>query len=109
MKTINVEFCMGHRSDMLQKAYYKPVEKDVFEDYLKASDLLTINEENRLRKKVTQLEQRQDEITLMKLNHEIEMKKLRDQMEQLQQSDKEIFECLKQPKKLMRIAQEEKL
>jgi hypothetical protein len=107
MKTINVEFCMGHRSDMLQKAYYKPIEKDVFEDYIKASELLTINEENRLRKKVTQLEQKQDEITLMKLKHETEMKELRDQMTQLQQSDKEIFECLKRPDKLMRMAQEE--
>jgi hypothetical protein len=50
MKTINVEFCMGHRSDKLQKAYYKPKEEDVLEDYMKASEILTINEENKLRR-----------------------------------------------------------
>lgn len=55
MKTINVEFCMGHKSDKLQKAYYKPTEKEVLEDYLKAADLLTINEEFRLKKKVKEL------------------------------------------------------
>lgn len=38
MKTINVEFCMGHRSDNLQKAYYKPNEKDIWDDYMKASN-----------------------------------------------------------------------
>ncbi len=55
MKTINVEFCMGHKSDKLQKAYYKPTEKEVLDDYLKAADLLTINEEFRLQKKVKEL------------------------------------------------------
>jgi hypothetical protein len=55
MKTINVEFCMGHKSDTLQKAYYKPTEKEVLDDYLKAADLLTINEEFRLQKKVKEL------------------------------------------------------
>lgn len=55
MKTINVEFCMGHKSDKLQKAYYKPTEKEVLVDYLKVADLLTINEEFRLQKKVMEL------------------------------------------------------
>jgi hypothetical protein len=43
---------MGHRSDKLQKAYYKPKEEDVLEDYMKASEILTINEENKLRKEI---------------------------------------------------------
>ena len=81
MKTINVEFCMGHKSDTLQKSYYKPVEKDLLEDYIKASDLLTINEENRLRKRVTQLEEKQDEISYIKFKYEREMKELREDME----------------------------
>jgi len=77
MRTINVEFCMGHKSDKLQKAYYKPNEKDVLEDYLKASNLLTINEENRLKRKVEELKSKQEEIALMKLKHENDMELLR--------------------------------
>lgn len=52
MKTINVEFCMGHNSDKLQKSYYKPSEKEILDDYIKASDLFTINEESKLREEI---------------------------------------------------------
>ena len=52
MKTINVEFCMGHSSDKLQKSYYKPSEKEILDDYIKASDLFTIYEESKLRQEI---------------------------------------------------------
>jgi hypothetical protein len=55
MKPINVEITMGHNIG-LSASYYKPTEKEVFEDYVNAIDSLTINEENRLRKKVQSLE-----------------------------------------------------
>src|SRR5262249_32780596 len=48
-------FCMGHKSDKLQEAYYKPTEKEVLEDYLRAVDILTINEEFMLQMKVKEL------------------------------------------------------
>ena len=48
---------------------------------IKAVDLLTINEENRLKIKVEELTERRDEIQLMKENHEQEMKAMRDEME----------------------------
>jgi hypothetical protein len=47
MSFINVELLMGH-SIGLVKSYYKPVERDVLQDYLKAIDLLTINDNNKL-------------------------------------------------------------
>lgn len=55
MKTLNVEFCMGHRSDKLQKAYFKPKENDILDDYMKAFELLTVSEENKLRKEIETL------------------------------------------------------
>ena len=55
MKPINVEITMGHNIG-LSGSYYKPTEREVLEDYLKAIDLLTVNEENRLRRIVQNLQ-----------------------------------------------------
>jgi hypothetical protein len=41
MKPINVEITMGHNIGISQ-SYYKPTERDVLEDYLKAIPLLTL-------------------------------------------------------------------
>ena len=45
MKPINVEITMGHDIG-LSASYYKPKEKEVLEDYLKATNLLTISNGN---------------------------------------------------------------
>jgi hypothetical protein len=42
MKSINVEILMGHTIGV-SNSYYKPTEKDLLEDYLKAISILTIN------------------------------------------------------------------
>jgi hypothetical protein len=42
------EMLLGH-SIGLNKAYYRPDESEILQEYLKAVDLLTINEENRLK------------------------------------------------------------
>ena len=42
MKPINVEITMGHNIG-ISASYYKPTEREVLDDYLKAIDLLTIN------------------------------------------------------------------
>jgi len=55
MKSINIEILMGH-SIGISDCYYRATENELLQDYLKAVDLLTINEENRLRKKVKVLE-----------------------------------------------------
>jgi hypothetical protein len=58
MKPINVEITMGHNIG-LSASYYKPKEKEVLEDYIKAVDLLTISNDNViLQKEVAELQQK---------------------------------------------------
>jgi hypothetical protein len=49
-----MEALMGHKS--LQWVYHKPDNEELLEEYHKAIGLLTINDENRLKAKVTALE-----------------------------------------------------
>jgi integrase len=89
MKSINVSYLMSHDTGIVQH-YYRPTEYDILTDYLKSVDLLTINEENRLKRKIDELFERQDEISLMKLKHEKELgalhEKIREEMnEQMNQ------------------------
>ena len=46
---------LGHKIG-LASAYYRPSEEEMLQEYYKAIDLLTINEENRLKRKVETLE-----------------------------------------------------
>jgi integrase len=55
MMPINIELLMGH-SVGLSDSYYRATETEILNDYLKATDNLTINEENRLKNKVRVLE-----------------------------------------------------
>lgn len=79
MKSINVELIMGHTLGV-SNSYYKPSQREMLKDYLKAIDLLTIDESQKLRRKVDELTQQQDEITLMKINHDKQMKEIREHM-----------------------------
>lgn len=54
MKSINIEILMGH-SIGISDSYYRATESEVLDDYLKAVDCLTISNENKLQKKVTDL------------------------------------------------------
>jgi hypothetical protein len=45
---------MGHNIGV-SNSYYRPTSREVLEDYLKAVDLLTINEQSRLSKQVQEL------------------------------------------------------
>jgi hemerythrin superfamily protein len=42
---------LGHKIG-LASAYYKPTENEILDEYMKTIDNLTINEENRLKRKV---------------------------------------------------------
>jgi integrase len=53
MRPANVELLLNHDLGVSQ-SYYKPQEKDILEDYLKAVDLLTINSDNTTLKKQLQ-------------------------------------------------------
>jgi len=58
MKPINVEITLGHGIGV-SASYYRPSEKEVLNDYLKAIDLLTIgNDRTILKKQVQQLEEK---------------------------------------------------
>ena len=68
MSPIYSEFLMGHQSGGLPiESYTRPTEKDLLEGndkmigYIGVIDVLTINEENKLRKKVNKLEKEKGE------------------------------------------------
>jgi integrase len=61
MKGAAKEMLLGHSTGLDDK-YYRPTSQQLLDEYLKAVDLLTINEENRLRKKVQELTPKSDEI-----------------------------------------------
>jgi integrase len=67
------EMLLGH-SIGLASAYYKPTEDEMLEEYMKAADNLTINEENRLRRKVEVLTIEKSKVDLA-LSQIEEMKK----------------------------------
>ena len=77
------ELWLGHEIK-LASAYYRPTIADIREEYSKAINLLTINEENRLKEKVTELQRKQDEISLLKYQHEMAMKKVFDDQLRMQ-------------------------
>ena len=92
-KSINVSILMSHDIGITQH-YYKPKEEELLEDYLKASDLLTINSDNLvLNKQIHKLEERNKE------NEYIIKGKL-------QEKDKEIKELKQRFEKDMDLFQE---
>jgi hypothetical protein len=54
MKSINIELLLGHNIG-ISGSYYKPTEKEVLHDYLKAVDFLTISDENKSSKTIKEL------------------------------------------------------
>ncbi len=69
IKSEDVEILMGHGSSKrgLKANYYRPKEEYLLEQYLKASDLLTINDSQKLKKKVEELaEKNQDKDYVIK-------------------------------------------
>ena len=76
------ELFMGH-SIGLDDHYFIPGDTYVLQEYLKAVDNLTINEENRLRIKLDDTTKKNDEIGTMELKHREEIKTIREQMNQI--------------------------
>jgi integrase len=61
MKPINVEILMSH-STGVSDSYYRPIEKDLLEDYLKAVDMLSVNDDKlTLQKQVAELTEKSKE------------------------------------------------
>jgi len=81
MKPINIEKLMGH-STGISDSYYRATEGEILSDYLIAIDSLTINEENRLKHKIEELNEKNDVnqhiITSKLIEREKEIKKLEE-------------------------------
>ena len=76
----NIKLLMDHSLGESQN-YHRPTEDELLDDYLNAIDLLTVKDENKLKKKIIELTERQNDIDLMKLEHKKEMKAMRQEME----------------------------
>lgn len=74
------ELFLGH-SIGLDDHYFKPGENYVLQEYLKAVDNLTINEENRLRKEIVELGRKNGELEIMEFKHREEIRAIREDME----------------------------
>jgi hypothetical protein len=87
MRPANIELLMGHNIG-ISKSYYKPTEKDLLEDYLKAADLLTINEEYKLKLQVKELTKKNSEkefmlnVAMMQKDKEVEDLKKQDKIKE---------------------------
>jgi len=95
MKSINVEILMSH-SIGIGDCYYRASETELLNDYLKATEFLTINDKEKLKSVVKKLETdisniksvefqlmvKANEIQIMKEKHEQEIKTIREEMNQ---------------------------
>ena len=77
------EMLLGHKIG-LASAYYRPTEQEMYNEYMKAINSLTINEENRLKIKVRLLEGEKNEIT-----------KLRNGLDEMQSTLKDVIDLIK--------------
>ena len=109
VKPVIKEMFMGH-SIGLDDHYFKPGENDVLQEYLKAVDHLTINEENRLKIKVGELiEKNKDNeyIINSKLQEkDEEIRYMKEEMNTMQKAQREIMDLLNDPVKLIKILNE---
>jgi hypothetical protein len=112
MRPANVEILMGHDIGV-SESYWRPTEKEVLEDYLKAAPLLSVNQDNlALRKQVQELNEKskdtdyiinaklveKDEIiSSMKEKYDADIALLKEAMKDMQQ-------LLKNPEKLAQIS-----
>ena len=70
---------MGH-SIGISDSYYRATENEILQDYLKSVDFLTIHDENRLRKQIMELRQRENE---NEVSHEEKDQKIKTLSEQV--------------------------
>jgi integrase len=109
-KKVNVnfsdrEFFVGHSGYRgLDVNYDRTSEEDRLAEYLKAVDLLTISNENRLRRKV---EEQGATIDYKLQEKDLQISKLTRQMAQMQQTQEEMQVLLRNPKKLMEMMRDQ--
>jgi hypothetical protein len=108
MKPINVELTMGHNIGV-SASYYKPTEKEVLEDYLKAVPLLSISRPDNfeMQKQVKELtaKSRYNEYIETELSEKVwEIAVLKGDMALMKQAMADVQQLLKNTEKLAQIA-----
>jgi integrase len=104
MNPLYSEYVMGHRSG-LTKSYFKPTDQELLQGndkalgYVAAINDLTINEENRLTKKVNELQLKNDQIMELERQHKKDLESVQNQMSQF-------MTMIRQNPKLARIKQD---
>jgi hypothetical protein len=84
------EYLMGHRSG-LTKSYFKPTDTELLEGndktlgYIAAINDLTINEEHRLTKKVSELQSKNDKIMELEQQHKRDLERVQNQVAKMMQ------------------------
>jgi hypothetical protein len=112
MKPINVEITMGHNMG-ISESYYRPTEREVTDDYLKAVHLLSVNRDNQILQKElniltektkeneyiinAKLLEKEDSLREMREKYDSEITLLKDAIFDMQQ-------LLKNPEKLSEIS-----
>jgi hypothetical protein len=81
---------LGHKS--LQRLYDKPDNEELLEEYLKAVELLTINDENRLKAKVATLEDKDKQIQELTKTVEEMQSQVVQSTEEQEKKDRELEE-----------------
>ncbi len=99
MKPINVEILLSHNVG-ISNSYYKPTENELLEDYLKVSDLLMIDKQEKLQKELHhyqhknqeetyiikgKLQEREEEIKSLKQKYESDMNLFQEKIEKRMQ------------------------
>jgi integrase len=72
MKSINIETVMGH-SIGISDSYYRITQRELLEDYLKAVDLLTIDENSILKRQNAELSDNTDNVVKNEVRKEIQV------------------------------------
>jgi hypothetical protein len=102
----NIKLLMDHSLGESQN-YHRPTEEELLEDYLNAVDLLTINEENRLKRIVDDLSKKNRNsdyiITAKLLEKDNEIEEMKKEMRLLKHGQRELLELMKPRKKLINI------
>lgn len=110
-----VEILLGHKLPGVRSHYMIPDTQTLLEGtkeckgYVASIDVLTINDENRLQKKVEELKQQDDYqkyVIDKKINEkDKQIQDMQNEIKSLTESQKEILEFLKYPEKLTKILQ----
>ena len=90
MKPINIEKLLSH-STGISDSYYRATEQELLDDYLKAMDSLTIDERNKLKKRIDKLEEKnEDEKYIIKAKLQEKEEKIQ-KLEQKYENDMKTF------------------